>query len=255
MFKISIVLIAGLAVVMPSWAETAVETEVATEAAVAVSSEPAPAASRWEGRTDLGYFNQSGSDGGKESLSFKSQLNRTWGDFTWENRAEALSSNDDNSDAGSARYLLSSKQRLALSERDYVFVQEQFEKDSTSAFRYQFNLTAGYGRSIFSDDIKELVVEVGAGARYSDPKEGDKEVNAVATAGLNYRHKLTDTVSFNQRIGVEGGEDAIILRSLSEIRVQLREQLSMGAGYDMKREFSDNNSRLNVMTVSLGYSY
>lgn len=235
MFKNLIVLVAGLAVVMPLWADTA--------------------ASRWEGRTDLGYFNQSGSDGGKESLSFKSQLNRTWGDFTWENRAEALSSNDDNSNAGSARYLLNSKQRLALSKKDYVFVQEQFEKDSTSAFRYQFNLTTGYGRSIFSDDIKELVVEVGAGARYSDPKEGDKEVNAIATAGLNYRHKLTDTVSFNQRIGVEGGEDTIILRSLSEIRVQLREQLSMAAGYDMKREFSDNNSRLNVMTVSLGYSY
>jgi putative salt-induced outer membrane protein YdiY len=234
-FKNLIVLVAGLAVVMPLWADTA--------------------ASRWEGRTDLGYFNQSGSDGGKESLSFKSQLNRTWGDFTWENRAEALSSNDDNSNAGSARYLLNSKQRLALSKKDYVFVQEQFEKDSTSAFRYQFNLTTGYGRSIFSDDIKELVVEVGAGARYSDPKEGDKEVNAIATAGLNYRHKLTDTVSFNQRIGVEGGEDTIILRSLSEIRVQLREQLSMAAGYDMKREFSDNNSRLNVMTVSLGYSY
>lgn len=224
---------------MPAWAE----------------SSPAPSESRWQGRTDLGYFNQSGSDGGKESLSFKSELNRKWGDFTWENRAEALSSSDDSSSSGSARYLLSSKQRLALSERDYVFVQEQFEKDSTSAFRYQFNLTAGYGRSIFSDDIKELVVEVGAGARYSDPKEGDKEVNAIATTGLNYRHKLTDTVSFNQRIGVEGGEDAIILRSLSEIRVQLREQLSMGAGYDIKREFSDNNSRLNVMTVSLGYSY
>jgi putative salt-induced outer membrane protein len=234
-FKNSIVLAAGLAVVTPLWADTA--------------------ESRWAGRTDLGYFNQSGSDGGKESLSFKSQLNRTWGDFTWENRAEALSSNDDNSDAGSARYLLNSKQRLALNKKDYVFVQEQFEKDSTSAFRYQFNLTGGYGRSIFSDDIKELVVEVGAGARYSDPEEGDKEVNAIATAGLNYRHKLTDTVSFNQRIGLEGGEDAIVLRSLSEIRVQLREQLSMGAGYDMKREFSDNNSRLNVMTVSLGYSY
>lgn len=232
MFKTSIAVVAGLAVSMPVWAD-----------------------SRWEGRTDLGYFNQSGSDGGKESLSFKSQLNRQWGDFTWENRAEALSSNDDNSNAGSARYLLNSKQRLALSENDYVFVQEQFEKDSTSAFRHQFNLTAGYGRSIFSDDIKALVVEVGAGARYSKPKVGDKEVNAIATAGLNYRHKLTDTVSFNQRIGVEGGEDAIILRSLSEIRVQLREQLSMGAGYDIKREFSDNNSRLNVMTVSLGYSY
>jgi len=45
------------------------------------------------------------------------------------------------------------------------------------------------------------------------------------------------------------------LRSLSEIRVQLNAQLNMGAGYDIKREFSDENSRLNVMTVSLGYSY
>ncbi|MDP1541194.1 MAG: DUF481 domain-containing protein [Moraxellaceae bacterium] len=245
MFKKSIVLTAGLMVVMPTWAD----------AEAVVSSEPAPADSRWEGRTDLGYFNQSGSDGGKESLSFKSQLNRTWGDFTWENRAEALSSSDDSADSGSARYLLTSKQRLALNEKDYAYVQEQFEKDSTSAFRHQFNLTAGYGRSIFSDEIKELVVEVGAGARYSNPKEGDKEVNAIATTGLNYRHKLTDAVSFHQRIGVEGGEDAIVLRSLSEVRVQLNAQLNMGAGYDIKREFSDENSRLNVMTVSLGYSY
>ncbi len=245
MFKKSVMLIGGLMVALPVMADT---EEAATSA-------PAPAESRWEGRADLGYFNQSGSDGGKESLSFKAQLNRTWGDFTWENRAEALSSKDDGGDGGSARYLVSSKQRMALSEKDYVYVQEQFEKDSTSAFKHQFNLTGGYGRSIFSDDLKSLVVEVGAGARYSDPKVGDKEVNAIATAGLVYSHKLTDAVSFHQRLGVEGGEDAIVLRSLSEIRVQLREQLSMGAGYDIKREFSDNNSRLNVMTVSLGYSY
>ncbi len=125
MFKNSIVLVAGLAVVMPLWADTAAETEVAAET---VSSEPAPAASRWEGRTDLGYFNQSGSDGGKESLSFRSQLNRTWGDFTWENRAEALTTNNDSNESGSARYLLSSKQLLALSDRDYVFFKSSLKR-------------------------------------------------------------------------------------------------------------------------------
>lgn len=211
--------------------------------------------SGWSGRTDLGYFQQSGSDGGKESLSLKSELKRSWGDFTWENRAEAISSQNDAADSGTARYLLVSKQRLALSSSDYLFVQEQFEKDSTSLFRYQVNLTAGYGRQLIKNDIRSLEAELGAGARHSRLKTGQRETNPIATAGLRYQQALREGVDFQQRLSVESGQDNTVLRSLSELRFQLAAQLNLGLGYDVRREFSDDNNRLSVTTVSLGYSY
>lgn len=218
------------------------------------ADEPAPAG--WKGRADLGFFSQSGSDGSKESLTFKAELNRQWGDFTLENRAEAISASDDSAGTGTARYLLASKQRFGLSKTDYLFTQEQFEKDSASEFRYQFNVTGGYGRTLFSDDLQTLVAEVGAGARYSEERDtGDSETSPIATGALDYRYKLTTTADFHQRLSVEGGSDSNIFRSLTELRLKLNDALGVAMGYDVKREYSDINRRLNVTTVSLSYVY
>ncbi len=218
------------------------------------ADEPAPAA--WKGRADLGFFSQSGSDGSKQSLTFKTELNRQWGDFALENRAEAISASDDAAGTGTARYLLASKQRFGLSKTDYLFTQEQFEKDSASEFRYQFNVTGGYGRTLFSDDLQALVAEVGAGVRYSEARvSGDSETSPIATGALDYRYKFTATADFHQRLAVEGGSDSNIFRSLTELRLRLNEALGVAMGYDVKREYSDVNRRLNVTTVSLSYVY
>ncbi|MEL0028322.1 MAG: DUF481 domain-containing protein [Perlucidibaca sp.] len=218
-------------------------------ASQAWADEPAPDAG-WTGRVDLGFFSQSGSAGGKESLTFKTDLNRRWGDFTLENHAEAISASSD-SDGGSARYLVSSKQRLALNATDYVFLREQFEKDSTSEFSRQYNLTSGLGRTFFSDDTQSLVAEAGAGVRHSIRKQGKDETSPIVTVGADYRYHFSKTTEFRQRAGFEGGRDANILRSLTE----LREALSLALGYDIKREYSDASQHLNVTTVSLSYLY
>lgn len=229
-------LVLGLLIIAPAWAEEG-------------------SAVGWTGRTDLGYFQQSGSDGSRKNLTFKSELNRTWDQFSWENRAEAISAENGSTNRNTARYLLASKQRLALSRSDYLFVQEQFEKDSTSAFRYQANLTTGYGRQFINNDVKSLEAEVGAGARHSKPKIGASETNPIVTAAMRYQHRLNESARFQQRLSVESGEDNTILRSLTELRFQLATQLSLGVGYDIRREFSDQNARLTIATVSLGYSY
>ena len=218
------------------------------------ADEPAPAG--WKGRADLGFFSQSGSDGGKESLTFKGELNRQWGDFALENRAEAISASDDGAGTGTARYLLASKQRFGLDKDDYLFTQEQFEKDSTSDHRYQIGLTGGYGRTLLRNDRHVLVGELGAGARYSKARTGgDDETSPIATGALDYRYQVSSTADFHQRLAVEGGSDSNIFRSLSELRLKLNDALGVALGYDARREYSDTNSRLNVTTVSLSYIY
>ena len=221
-------------------------------APAAWADEAAPAG--WTGRADLGFFSQSGSDGDKESLTFKAALNRQWGNFVLENRAEAISASSDDSD-GTARYLLASKQRFGLSESDYLFLQELFEKDSASDYRYQASLTGGYGRTLFRDDRHALVGELGAGVRYSKERVGGNETSPIATGALDYRYKFNSTADFHQRVAVEGGSDSNIFRSLSELRFKLNDSLGVALGYDIKREYSDSNTRLNLTTVSLSYVY
>lgn len=215
----------------------------------------ASAESGWSGRADLGYFSQSGSGGGKESLTAKAEASRSWGDYTVDNLAQVVSASDDQSSSGTARYLISSKQSLKLNASDYVFIKEQWEKDSTSDFRYQMNITGGYGRTLIKNDTHTLVGELGAGVRYSKRRVGKAETSPVGTGALDYKYVISKTANFHQRIGVEGGTESIIARSLTELRVQLREELGLAIGYDVKREFSDNNQRLSLTTVSLSYAF
>ncbi len=209
----------------------------------------------WTGRADLGYFSQSGSGGGKESLTAKAEAARNFGEYRVENQAQAVSASDDKANSGTARYLLSSKQSKKIAESEYLFLKEQWEKDSTSDFRYQMNITGGYGRELIKNDAHTLTGELGIGVRYSKRRVGKAETSPVGTGALDYKYAISKTASFHQRVGVEGGTESIIARSLTELRVQLREELGLAIGYDVKREFSDNNQRLSLTTISLSYAF
>lgn len=216
---------------------------------------PPPLDSGWKGRTDLGYFDQSGNSAQKSSLNFKTDIQRQWQDFILENHAEAVSASDDT--AGSTeRYLVFSKQRWNRSDVDYKFIQEQFEKDSTSQFQRQYNLSAGLGRTLYQAEGETLTAEAGLGVRQSDQKTGGSETSPLYTGALQYRYKLNSRASFQQRIGAELGSDSNILRSLTELHMQIRAALGLAVSYDVKREYGDTAiTRLNLTTISLTYSY
>lgn len=226
---------------------------LATMASVAhAASETEPA---WSGRADAGFFSQSGTGGGKESLTLKAEATRRAGEFVWENRAQIVSAKDDNTNSGTERYLLQSKQRWDYSKTDFVFVQEQFEKDSTSSFDYQANLTAGYGRKLIDATPHKLIGELGAGVRHSERRIGQAETRPIATGALDYHYAISDTAGFGQRLAVETGSDSTIVRSVSELRVKLNGALSFSVAYDIKREYSQQDQRLSLTTINLGYTF
>jgi putative salt-induced outer membrane protein len=209
----------------------------------------------WTGRADFGYFSQSGSGGGKKSLTAKAEALHTWGNYTVENQAQAVSASDEQTNSGTERYLLSSKQSFNFDKKDYFFLKEQWEKDSTSDFRYQMNFTGGYGRELIKSAAHTLTGELGAGVRISKRRTGKSETSPVGTGALDYKYIISKTASFHQRIGIEGGTESIIARSLTELRVQLHDELGLAIGYDVKREFTNNNQRLVLTTASLSYAF
>lgn len=214
-----------------------------------------PVDSGWSGRADLGFYSQNGSGGSNARLSFKTDFNRQWGDFALENHVSVLNTRDDTAGNGTARYLLRSKQKWSLDQDDYVYVQEQYEKDSTSEFDYQAGLTTGLGRTFIKDDLQSLIAELGAGLRHSVRDVGPDETVPIATGGLDYRYRISPSASLRERAGFESGRDSTILRSFSELNFQLREALGLGLGYDIRREYSDTREYQNVTTVNLTYTY
>lgn len=211
--------------------------------------------SRWAGQADVGYFSQSGTGGGKESFTLKAEAKRRWGEFVWENRAQIVSAKDDAASSGTERYLLQSKQLWDFSKTDFIFVQEQYEKDSTSSFRYQAGVTTGYGRRLLDTEQHQLVTELGAGVRYSERRVGDEEISPIATGALDYRYVFSPTASLGQRLAVETGSESTIARSISEVRLKINNALSLSVAYDIKREYSRQDQRLSLTTVNLGYSF
>lgn len=209
----------------------------------------------WRGRTDVGFYSQSGTAGSNSRLSFKADFNRQWGDFGLDNHVSVLNTRDSTGSNDAARYLLRSKQKWGLDSADYVYLQEQFEKDSASEFRYQAGITAGLGHSFLKDDLQSLIAELGAGVRHSERAAGSGESVPIASGGVDYRYRISPTAGFRQHAGFESGRDSSILRSLTEFNVQLRAALGLGLGYDIRREYSDTNTSQNVTTVNLTYTY
>lgn len=225
-----------------------------------VATEPAPTttdavSALWQGRINLGFFDQSGNISNKRSLTFKMDIQRQWNKFVLENRAEVVSASDDNAAMSSERYLLVSKQRLNINDVNYTYLQQQFERDSNSEFGRQFSLTAGLGKSLVKRTAETLSLEAGAGVRYSERKVGKSDASPVLTTALHYHYKLNERASFQQRLSAEVGTESNIYRSLTELNMQLHDALGLALGYDVKREVSDKTQRLNLTTISLTYTY
>lgn len=214
-----------------------------------------PAAPGWSGRSDLGFFTQSGSTTSNSSLSFNGSLDRSGELWIWENQAKALSTRDRRADTGAEYYLLRSKQRRALDADDHVYVQEQFERDSNSAFARQIALTTGLGHTFLKDARQQLVLELGVGARHDTTSAHDREQALIGTAGGDYRYKLNADTDLRQRLTAEAGSDGTILRAGSELHLRLHEALGLTLGYDVRRQSGTTSSRLDVLTINLSYSY
>lgn len=209
----------------------------------------------WSGRSDFGFFTQSGNTASSTSLSFNGSLDRSGELWRYENQVKALSTRDRRADTGTEYYLVRSKQRRALDADDHAYVQEQFERDSNSAFAHQVSLTAGLGHTFLKDARQQLVLEFGMGARQDTDTAHAREQVFIGTAGGDYRYQLNPETDLRQRVSVETGSDATIARAGTELHLRLHQALGLTLGYDVRRQYAAVSSRLDVLTINLSYSY
>jgi len=112
----------------------------------------------------------------------------------------------------------------------------RYERDEFADIERRWATLLGIGYRFFDSEDHKLSAELGVGRRDSQfvsPRVDSQET--VASIGVDYKGRLSDSVSLSQRLGVESGEDNTLLTSTTGLTVQMSERLALNLSYALRR--------------------
>lgn len=199
------------------------------------------------------------STGSSEKETFKGLVAARYlqGRWTHELKLEGLNESDGNTDVRtSERYLAQEKSSWNFTERDYLFLKLQAEKDQQSSYDYQAFVALGYGHLFIKTDTMRLSTELGAGMRHNqDEVTAGKEDEALGNAALKYEWAFRPGARFNEDVSVEMGEDSTVVRTRSALTFDLIKVLALSVAYETKRDDGPADLNDTLTTVGLNYRF
>jgi putative salt-induced outer membrane protein len=227
-------------------------------AVAALLSVPAVAsAGDWSGEAAAGYLATSG-NAETSSLNAKFGLNYLAG--PWKNAllASAVSSSDEGSSTAE-RYFVGNKLDYGFTERDYVFLALEFEKDLFGGIRQRTSETVGYGRHLLLGPVHKLDAEIGAGVRQTEEQlTGDTHDDVIGRGALTYGWKISDSSAFAQLLKTESGESNTYVESVSELKLTIIGSLAAALSYTVKHntDVPAGTEKTDTFTaVNLAYGF
>jgi len=122
-----------------------------------------------------------------------------------------------------------------LSERSFWFGALRYENDEFSGFDYQASANTGIGYKFIATDKVKFSGQAGVGyRRLKNGVTGDTSGDAIATAGVDYENKLTDTTKAIDKFRVESGSDNTLFANYLGIEVKMSTVLSLAVGLDVR---------------------
>lgn len=142
---------------------------------------------------------------------------------------------ENNDEESANKYEIDARYNHTISNNFYGFVGANYLNDKLSDYDYRASIGPGLGYTIFKDEIKEL--DLRAAIEYSKDKDretGDTDSYASGKTELEYKHELTQTVSFNQFLKYKvsfDDSDNYTGTSDTGIAVKMSDTLSLGVSY------------------------
>jgi putative salt-induced outer membrane protein len=235
----------------------------AAAAAVASLCIGAPAHADWTGKGEGGLLVSSGNS---DSTSANAKLDMAEEQNGWKNSLHLAGFYGKNASFATAErieggYELDDK----ISDRLYAFTAARGERDLFSGFDYQATLSAGLGYKFIDNDSTKFAGTLGVGYRRLEPEQlikdpsgdvtaripGPSTGNAVATAGLDFSHKLTATTKLLDKLLVESGSSDTSVSNDLGVQVSMNERLALAFGYGVRynSDPSPGSKKLDQMTT------
>lgn len=200
------------------------------------------------------YVKSTGSSN-KETIKGLLDLQYKAGTWAHQFHAEGLNEADNDTDQHTTeRYLAFEKSSWNFTERDYLFVKPQWEKDLQSAYDYQAFLAAGYGRKVIKTDTILLNTDLGAGVRRSKLEiNGEVEDEALGNFVLKYEWKFSKSARFNEDLSVETGSSGTVTRTRTAITADITDVLGLTLAYETKTDSGESKVEDSLTTFGLTY--
>lgn len=190
-------------------------------------------ASPFSGEAELGWISTNGNSE-TDSLTIKAKGEKAYGKIKHHLTGEVL--NSSNAEATTAeRYLLGYKADYAVTDKGYVFLSLNYEKDRFSGYDQRTNELLGYGHQFHDNDTIKTRAELSVGARQSKlTVSGDNENESIIKAQGNLEWTVSDTAVFSQDIAIEFGDKSTISKSITGLKVNINSSLAMKLTFTAK---------------------
>lgn len=217
---------------------------------------PLAATAEFTGKASFGY---QGTAGNSETTSVNGATELVWDYKRWTHtvKASALGA-DDSGNTTAEAYNLGAKSDFELSDVSYLFARFNWDKDKFSGYDQQTTETVGYGRKLLDLEAQTWNIEIGAGARQSDLRDGTSENDTIARLATDYTYRFTATSQVATGIGVESGADNTQVQYGVELKSQLVGSLALVASYRVRYNSdvpAGSEKRDTFTAVSLEYGF
>ncbi|MFU8816470.1 MAG: YdiY family protein [Pseudomonadales bacterium] len=220
--------------------------------AVAEAADDGP----WSGKVRLGYLATTGNSE-TTNMNFATSVGYATGAWTHGLAASAIGANDDEQTTAEA-YTLGFRSTYDFSEFDYAFGRADWLKDKFSGYDQQLSQAVGYGRRLINSPQQKLNLELGAGARQAELRDGETQSDVIARFGADYQYLINDHAEFNFNLGVQTGKDNTFSEAVSAMKTNLFGSLAAVVAYTVR-----NNSDVpagskktdGITSISLEYAF
>ncbi|MGH8494443.1 MAG: DUF481 domain-containing protein [Moraxellaceae bacterium] len=152
------------------------------------------------------------------------------------------------------RYLSYEKSSWNFTDRDYLFIKPQWEKDLQSAYDYQTFLALGFGRNIIKSEAMLLNADLGAGVRRSRLSiNGEVEDEGLGNFALKYEWKFSKNARFNEDLSVETGRSGTVARTRTALTADITDVLGLTLAYETKTDSGESEVEDSLTTFGLTY--
>lgn len=198
---------------------------------------------------------------------------RSKGEVTVATQVDGQTVNVTRYDLTANRYEAGGSVGYKLDERSYLVGALRYENDDFSPFEYQWIASVGYGYTALKNQRTELSFEIGPGyKRYQvqpyDVFIGDPPVatrmrpgsdgEVVARGLISFRHKLTDTTTFENVLLTEAGSDNTFLQNDAGLAVSMSEKFALKLGYQVRHntDVTEGAKKTDqLLTTNLVYNF
>ena len=214
-------------------------------------------AGEWKGEAGAGLLTTSGNS---ETQSLNGSFVLEFLAKPWKNTFSASGINNGDEEGRTAeRYAVGNKTDWDFTERDYIFLSLEWEKDLFGGIRERTSETAGYGRHVLTGPAHLLDTEIGVGARQTEEQDtGIEEEEVIGRLSGKYQWLISDTSTFSQNLKVEHGSSNTFTEAVTALKLSIIGNLFAKISFTARNNTdvpADTKKTDTETAISLSYAF